>query len=116
MRQFKEMEKGIDFNQIGKRMPYRTPEGFLDNLEANIWREVRGELPGKRKRKLSRLRICAGVMAVAASIALLLVFAPFSPEEQATSFSQVERAFVNLTPEDQDYMLAVYQEDIFMNE
>ena len=55
-------------------------------------------------------------MAVAASIALLLVFHPFSPKEETDSFSHVEQAFANLSQEDQAYMLAVYQEDIFMNE
>ena len=52
----------------------------------------------------------------AASIALLLVFHPFSPKEETDSFSHVERAFANLSQEDQAYLLAVYQEDIFMNE
>ena len=53
---------------------------------------------------------------IAASIALLLVFHPFSPKEETDSFSHVERAFANLSQEDQAYLLAVYQEDIFMNE
>ena len=38
------MEKDFDFNRIGKRMPYKTPEGFLDEMEANIWKEVQGGL------------------------------------------------------------------------
>ena len=72
------MEKDFDFRQIGKRMPYKTPEGF--------------------------------------SIALLLVFSPLSHKEQTDSLSRVEQAFANLSQEDQAYMLAVYQEDLFMNE
>ena len=111
------MEKEFDFNRIGKRMPYKTPEGFLDEMEANVWREVHDELPQtQHKRKTFRLRVFAGAMAVAASIALLLVFNPFSHKEQTDSFSSVEQAFANLSQEDQAYMLAVYQEDIFMNE
>ena len=39
-----------------------------------------------------------------------------SPKEETDSFSHVERAFANLSQEDQAYLLAVYQEDIFMNE
>ena len=100
------MEKEFDFNRIGKRMPYKTPEGFLNELEANVWKEVQHELPQMKKRKTFRLRVFAGAMAVAASIALLLVFHPFSPKEETANLSQ----------EDQAYMLAVYQEDIFMNE
>lgn len=51
------MEKDFDFNRIGKRMPYKTPEGFLDEMEANIWKEVQGGLPKTHKRKTYRLRI-----------------------------------------------------------
>ena len=102
------MEKEFDFNRIGKRMPYKTPEGFLDEMEANVWREVQDELPkAHHKRKTFRLRVFAGAMAVAASI---------SPKEETDSFSHVEQAFANLSQEDQAYMLAVYQKDIFMNE
>lgn len=110
------MEKDFDFERIGKRMPYKTPEGFFDEMEANIWKEAQGGLPNTHKRKIYRLRILAGAMAVAASIALLVVFSPFFPEKQTGSFSNVEQAFESLSQEDQAYMLAVYQEDIFMNE
>ena len=106
------MEKKFDFNSMGKRMPYKTPEGFLDEMEANVWKEVQHELPQTHKRTTFRLRVFAGAMAVAASIALLLVLNPF----QTDNFSHVERAFANLTEEDQAYMLAVYQEDIFINQ
>ena len=85
-------------------------------MEANVWREVQHEFPKTHKRKTFRLRVFAGAMAVAASIALLFVFHPFSPKEETDSFSHVEQAFANLSQEDQAYMLAVYQEDIFMNE
>ena len=111
------MEKEFDFNRIGKRMPYKMPEGFLDEMETNVWQEVQDELlKAQHKRKTFRLRVFAGAMAVAASIALLLVFHPFSPKEETDCFSHVEQAFANLSQEDQAYMLAVYQEDIFMNE
>lgn len=110
------MEKDFDFNRIGKRMPYRTPEGFLDEMEANTWKEVQGGLPQTYKRKTYRLRIFATSLAVAASIALLLVFSPVSHKGQSDSFSKVEQAFANLSQQDQAYMLSVYQEDLFMNE
>lgn len=110
------MEKEFDFERIGKRMPYKTPESFFDEMEANIWKEAQSGLLQTHKRKTYRLRILAGVSAVAASIALLIVFSPFSPKEQTDSFSNVEQAFDRLSQEDQACMLAVYQEDIFMNE
>lgn len=51
------MEKDFDFRQIGKRMPYKTPEGFFDEMETNIWKEVQNELSQTHKRKAYRLRI-----------------------------------------------------------
>ena len=110
------MEKDFDFNRIGKRMPYRTPEGFLDEMEANIWKEVQDGLHKTHKRKTYRLRIFAASLAVAASIALLFVFSPLFHKGTTDSFSKVEQAFANLSQEDQAYMLGVYRDDIFMNE
>lgn len=110
------MKRDFDFNRIGKRMPYKTPDGFLDEMEANVWREVQNDSSPTRKRETFRLRIFAGAAAIAACIAVLLVFNPFLPREQTNSFSKVEQAFASLSQEDQVYMLTVYQEDIFMNE
>ena len=110
------MERDFDFDRVGKRMPYRTPDGFLDEMEANIWKEVQGGLPSRHQRPTYRLRVLAGVSAVAAGLLLLLAFHTFSSEDAADAFSSVEQAFAGLSQEDQAYMLSVYQEDIFMNE
>ena len=104
------------FSQTNFVLLYKTPEGFLDEMEANIWKEVQGGLSQTYKRKTYRLRIFAASLAVAASITLLLVFSPLSHKGTTDSFYQVEQAFANLSQEDQAYMLAVYQEDLFMNE
>lgn len=39
------MDTDFDFNQIGKRMPYTTPEGFFAQMEANILDAVKEEAP-----------------------------------------------------------------------
>ena len=110
------MEKDFDFNRIGKRMPYRTPEGFLDEMEANIWKEVQGGLPQTYKRKTYRLRIFATSLAVAASIALLFVFSPVSHKGHSDRFSKVEQACDNLSQPDQAYMLPVSPYESTTNE
>ena len=33
------INKEFDFDKIGKRMPYTTPEGFFNNLEDDIWKD-----------------------------------------------------------------------------
>lgn len=110
------MERDFDFDRVGKRMPYRTPDGFQDEMEANIWKEVQGGLPPRHQRPTCRLRILAGVSAVAAGLLLVLAFYPFPSKDSSDAIPNVEQAFAGLSQEDQEYMLAVYQEDIFMNE
>ena len=110
------MEKDFDFNRVGKRMPYKTPDGFFDELETNVWEKVQ-RVPRKRfECGLFSPRIFAGALAVAASVSLLLVLNPFSRDEHVDGFFEVEQAFNNLSREDQVYVLGVYQEDVFMNE
>ena len=110
------MEKDFDFNRVEKRMPYKTPDGFFDELETKVWDKVQ-RVPRKLvKRKSLFPRIFAGALAVAASVSLLLVLHPFSRDEHADGFLKVEQAFDNLSREDQVYVLGVYEEDVFMNE
>lgn len=119
--------KEFDFNTIGKRMPYTTPDGFFGQLKENVWQEVKdsypentGSMPSAPRptaRKPLYLHILVqGVIAVAASIVLMLVFRPTLPHPDNASINDVGQAFDLLTTEDQAYLLTVYQEDIFINE
>ena len=47
------MEKEFDFNSIGKRTPFRTPDGFFERMQAETMKRVAEE---KRKKKLYRLK------------------------------------------------------------
>ena len=62
----KKMEKDFDFNRIGKRMPYKTPDNFFNELETGIWEKVRDTSPEPARRKNIRLRLLLGAAAVAA--------------------------------------------------
>ena len=45
------MKEEFNFNRIGKRMPYTAPEGFLDDIETNVWETIKDEkTPSKSKR------------------------------------------------------------------
>ncbi|EKC62085.1 hypothetical protein OBE_08150, partial [human gut metagenome] len=35
----------FDFEKVGKRMPYSTPEGFFKEMEANILEQVKNDIP-----------------------------------------------------------------------
>ena len=43
----------FDFDQVGKRMPYSTPEGFFKEMEANILEQVKDDkqVPVRRQPK-----------------------------------------------------------------
>ncbi len=107
------MKRDFDFDRIGKRLPYTTPDGFLDDMENNVWETIRQEmLPSKSKRHFRLWYSLTGGL-VAASIALLVIF-NLLPHDSRSSFEDVEKAFANLSSSDQDYLFATYQDDLFM--
>ena len=123
---FNKTEK-FDFGKVGKRMPYSTPEGFFKEMEANILEQVKDDKPKpvriQPKKRLLIRGIWAAAMAVAASVAVLLVLnidfaAPHSslPSQADNEIQAVDQAFAQLSSADQAYLLNVYQEDVFLDE
>ena len=123
---FNKTEK-FDFSKVGKRMPYSTPDDFFKDMEANILEQVKDDKPKPvriqpKKRPLMKV-IWAAAMAVAASVAVLLILhidfaAPHSslPSQADNEMQAVDQAFAQLSPADQAYLLNVYQEDVFLDE
>ena len=111
------MEQNYDFSRIGKQMPYTVPDGFFDKLEENVMNEVKAQTAKTKKATVIRMAIRAAI-AVAACIALFLVVKKALPQGQDAvidDFENVELAFNNLSTEDQDYLLEVYQEEQFLD-
>ena len=109
------MEQNYDLSKIGKQMPYTVPDGFFDKLEENVMNEVKAQ-PAKKKATVIRMAFRAAIT-VAACIALFLVVKKVLPQDQDTNiddFENVELAFNNLSTDDQDYLLEVYQEELFL--
>ena len=107
--------KQFDFEQVGKRMPYSVPDGFFDKLEENV---MEGLSPNPRPTPLSRWRGTGMrlLLAIAAAIALFFVVQPMFTKSSTGDFESVELAFNNLSTEDQDFLLQVYEEDdLFFN-
>ena len=38
------MKEDFDFDRVGKRLPYTAPDGFLDDMENNVWETVKLEM------------------------------------------------------------------------
>ena len=123
---FNKTEK-FDFGKVGKRMPYSTPDDFFKDMEANILEQVKDDKPKPvriqpKKRPLMKM-IWAAAMAVAASVAVLLILnidfaAPHSslPSQADNEMQAVDQAFAQLSSADQAYLLDVYQEDVFLDD
>lgn len=136
------MEKELDIlNRIGKRMPYTTPDDFFDKMEENVVATLsekgtvrsatlgdacseglkNGEklataTSGKPKSHKRTLHITLrSVLAVAATVALFFVVQPLFTKNDTVDFESVELAFNNLSVDDQDYLLAIYENDEFIN-
>ena len=95
-----------DLEKLGKKMPYTVPDGFFDTMEARLMQEV---VVKKKKPTFRNVALWTGI-AVAASLALLLVLRQLSPKTDEASFEQVEMAFNQLSDGDQQLMLDFYEE------
>ncbi len=103
--------ESYNFDKIGKKMPYRVPDTFFDELENTIMIEVQ-----KRQNKRNILKIFYRSVAVAATIALLMIVGGSGTKNDKTDFAVIAQAFDNLSEADQTYLLEIYQDDIFINE
>ena len=72
------MEKEFDFNSIGKRTPFRTPDGFFERMQAETMKRVAEE---KRQKKLYRLKWGVSVALAIAAMVCGFVFFPSAPSE-----------------------------------
>ena len=116
----KDMDKTFDFEQVGKRMPYNVPDGFFDQLEQNVMVEVTaGNIATEKpKQKARTVKMTFRILlTAAAAVALFFVVTKNMPSDTTEdSFANVELAYNNLSPEDQEFLIEIYEEDVFMIE
>ena len=72
------MEKEFDFNAIGKRTPFRTPEGFFQRMQAETLKRVEEE---KRRKKLYRLKWGVSMALAIAAMVCGFIFFPAAPSD-----------------------------------
>ncbi len=114
------MNRDFDFDSIGKRLPYSAPEGHLDHFEDNVFARINAASPDTHatKRRTPHLRIVARWAAAAAAAAVVIVLSVtgLRPTPQPVTASDVETAFCQLSTEDQNFLLSVYQDDVFLSD
>ena len=110
------MDKKFDFNKVGKKMPYTMPDRFIDDMEEEVMARVNVMNSKKHRRKTVALRWAMYAASVAACL-ILTITAFMSKEFSAEEWNEKEQcAFDRLSADDQDYILEVYDDDIFLNE
>ena len=116
------MDKNFDFNQVGKRMPYATPDDFFAKMQSNILDAVQ-DMPQKNteiktNRRTVRKWLWSVSLSAAAVAAMFVInihfFAP-KPSAASNDMLEVEQAFAQLSDGDQAFILDVYQDDVFIN-
>ena len=92
--------------KMKKSTPYTVPEGFFDEMEKRLIQEVATE---KKKPTVRKVALWTS-LAVAASLALLLVLHQRLAKTVENSFEQVEMAFNQLSDADQQLLLEYFEE------
>lgn len=95
-----------DLEKMKKTMPYTIPDGFFDMMEERLMQET---VAKKEKSNLRKIALWTG-LAVAASLALLMVLRQGLFQTEESSFEQVEIAFTQLSDTDQELMFDYYDE------
>lgn len=115
--------KQFDFNQVGKRMPYSVPDGFFDKFEENVMQDVKAGTARPKSHKMARTikMAVSSAIAVAAAVALFFVVHTSLPKSEpvlasADDFSCVELAFAQLSSDDQDFLIAVYEDEEYISD
>jgi len=88
---------------------------YFDEMEYDEIAQIADTTPASVKASyhVAKEKIIKYVLAaVAAAVALFFVVQPQLPQNDAANFESVELAFSNLSTDDQDYLIQVYEEDV----
>lgn len=72
------MNKDFDFESVGKRTPFRTPDGFFNDMQTRILEQASEER--RRRKRLRWQMIVGGVLSAAAMIAGIVFFIGVKPD------------------------------------
>lgn len=121
--------------KLNKRLPYSVPDGFFDVMEANVMAKIKADAEAgtsvgddkadtqmwdKRYRKTTThtRTISLSFLAMAASLLLLFTILPKSTKtaQQAKDLESIDKAFSQLSTDDQAFLMEVYDDDMFLDD
>ena len=118
----------LDLDKLPRRMPYTVPEGIFDAIEKAVLasiaeeKEARGvparAVPARSVRMRRVLPWLGGVVAMVAVVLWAIIsFAPLREVASPASPSAegISLAFEKLSPSDQEFILSVYQDELYIS-
>lgn len=122
------MKKTFDFKRVGRRMPYEVPKDFFSDFRQSVTERLDSKsslsstvpsaplaVSASRRRGSLIRRLSLGTVA---AVALFFVgrFVWTGPSETEVGFESVATAYSHLSEADQDLLLQLYEDDVFMDE
>ena len=109
------MKKDFDFDDIGKRTPYRTPEGFFEDVQRKVM-----ERAGLKQQRKSHTKL---ITIAAVWVGFLFVPSLRQADEVTTSSSKVlangtepvDKWIKELSDEELEELVSFSENDIFLN-
>ena len=109
------MEKEFDFKNIGKRMPYRTPDGFFGKMQKQVLERTQAE----RFNRQNRIKLIIGATLAIAAVMLGVLFFPISQpvaKDLDSSYSDtLDRYIESMSDEELAEWVELSENDIFIN-
>ena len=101
-----------DFEHIN--MPFVEADGYVKEL---VTRTTERAIVGRKpKTQTKRLQIWTVAAAVAVLVVGMVLIAKRDKPQDIDTFLHVELAYNNLSTEDQEFLMEVYEEDVFLIE
>ena len=114
------MKKDFDFDDIGKRTPYRTPDGFFEDVQRKVM-----ERAGVKQQRKSHTKLIISTVITIAAVWVGLLFVPSlrQADEVTTSSSKVlangtesvDKWIKELSDEELEELVSFSENDIFLN-
>ena len=115
------MKKEFDFDDIGKKTPYRVPEGFFDEMQRNVRKHTYGSKPAGHRLWIT---VSAGIAIAAALVGFLFMPSLFREGDRGgqmldtgncTAAAPADKWIREMSDEELEELVSFSESDIFLN-
>lgn len=118
------MKKDFDFDNIGKRTPYRTPDGFFEEMQQKVM-----ERTGIKQQRKSHMKLIVSTVIAIAAMLTGLLFVPSLRQtdeikpassnvlavERSNGADTEDKWIKELSDEELEELVSFSENDIFLN-